>query len=224
MHSLTNTNLPINVLFGKYSQHNAWEDGKHYERIPIYVENSVSTCEPLLLKSAKCFSLGAKQNINKETGKAYGWVLPICLLEKGVGDKEEQLAFIRALEDVIEQTRQKVRAADMQDSFNYVIPEEEVLKVGGCLWRGKNDEPILYAKINDNKGRASIFNSKIFKVDDIAHPTKRAPVKKKDASECCYVQAVICIDSIIVFENRAHLKVQVYEANIQDLEERQTFL
>ena len=222
MQSLTNINEPINVLFGKYSQHNEWQDGKHYERIPIYVESSKSVCEPLLLKTAKCFSLGAKQNTNKETGEAYGWVLQICLLEGG--DKAEQSVFLRALKDVIEQSRQKVRAADMQDSFNYIIPEEEINKVGGCLWKGKEDNPILYAKINDNKGRASMYNSQIFKVDDIFHPAERKPVKNKDITECCYVQAVICVDSIIICENRAHLKVQVYEAIIQDLEKRQTFL
>ena len=224
MHSLTNTKLPIDVLFGKYSQHGTSKDGKHYERIPIYVVNLVSSCEPLLIKTARCFSLGAKPNISKETGEEYGWVLPICLLEEGVGDKKEQEAFLKALEDVIGQAREKVRDADMQDSFNYVIPEEEVFKVGGCLWRGENDEPILYAKISDKKGRATGYNSKIFKVDDIIRPTKREPVKEEDATECGYVQAVICIDSIIVFENKAHLKVHVYEANIQDLVERQTFL
>ena len=222
MQSLTNINKPINVLFGKYSLHNAWQDGRHYERIPIYVETPSSACEPLLLKTARCFSLGAKQNIKKEAGEAYGWVLQICLLEGG--DKTEQTTFLHALEDVIEQSRQKVRAADMQDSRNYVIPEEEIQQVGGCLWKGKEDEPILYAKINDNKGRASLYNSQIFKVDDIYHPEERKPVKKEDITECCYVQAVICVDSIIVCENRAHLKVQVYEANVQDLEPRPTFL
>ena len=224
MQSLINTYKPINVLFGKYSLHNAWQDGRHYERIPIYVETTASSCEPLLLKTAKCFSLGAKQNINKETGEAYGWVLQICLLEEGVGDEAEQLVFLHALEDVIEQVKTKVREADVQDSFNYVIPEEEIQKVGGCLWKGKEDEPILYAKINDNKGRASIYNSQIFKVDDIYHPKSRKPVEKEDITECCYVQAVICVDSIIVYENKAHLKIQVYEANVQDLEKRQTFL
>ena len=222
MASLTNIYKPINVLFGKYSQHNAWQDGRHYERIPIYVESKTSACVPLLLKTAKCFSLGAKQNINKETGEAYGWVLQICLLEEG--DVTEQTTFMRALEDVIEQVKTKVREADMQDSFNYPIPEEEIQRIGGCLWKGKEDKPILYAKINDNKGRASVYNSLIFKVDDISNPKSKKPVKKQDITECCYVQAVICVDSIIVFENKAHLKIQVYEANIQDLEKRQTFM
>ena len=172
---------------------------------------------PLLLKTAKCFSFGAKQNTNKETGEAYGWVLQICLLEEDVGDKVEQSVFLQALKDVIEQVKTKVRAADMQDSFNYVIPEEEIVKVGGCLWKGEKDYPILYAKINDNKGRAGMYNSRIYKVDDIYDPTLRKPVKKEEITECCYVQAVICVDSIIVYENRAHLKIQVYEANIQDL-------
>ena len=218
MSRLTNANEPINVLFGKYSQHNnAWQNGRHYERIPIYVESSKGACMPLLLKTAKCFSLGAKQNTNKETGEAYGWVLQICLLEEDVGDKVEQSVFLQALKDVIEQVKTKVRAADMQDSFNYVIPEEEIVKVGGCLWKGEKDYPILYAKINDNKGRAGMYNSRIYKVDDIYDPTLRKPVKKEEITECCYVQAVICVDSIIVYENRAHLKIQVYEANIQDL-------
>ena len=224
MPHLINTNEPINVLFGKYSIHNAWKNGGHYERIPIYVESPEDACMPLLLKTAKCFSLGAKQNINKETGEAYGWVLQICLLEKGVGDKTKQSVFLHALEDVIEQVKTKVRAADMQDSFNYVIPEEEIQKVGGCLWKGEEDNPILYAKINDNKGRAGMYNSRILKVDDIYHPAQRKPVKKEDITECCYVQAVICVDSIIICENRARLKIQVYEANVQDLEKRPTFL
>ena len=217
MPSLTNVNEPINVLFGKYSQHNAWQNGRHYERIPIYVESPKEACMPLLLKTAKCFSLGAKQNANKETGEAYGWVLQICLLEEDVGDKMEQTAFLHALEDVIEQAKTKVREADMQDSFNYVIPEEEIQKVGGCLWKGEKDYPILYAKINDNKGRAGMYNSRIFKVNDISNTTPRKPVKKEEITECCYVQAIICVDSIIVYENRAHLKIQVYEANIEDL-------
>ena len=222
MQSLININKPINVLFGKYSQHNTWQDGRHYERIPIYVETTESACETLLLKTAKCFSLGAKQNINKETGEAYGWVLQICLLEEG--DETEQTTFLHALEDVIEQVKTKVREVDMQDSFNYKIPEEEIQRIGGCLWKGKEGNPILYAKINDNKGRASIYNSQIFKVDDICHPKSKKPVKKEDITECCYVLAVICVDSIIVCENKAHLKIQVYEANVQDLEKRQTFL
>ena len=218
MASLINTNLPINVLFGKYSLHNSWQDGTQYERIPIYVETQSSSCEPLLLKTAKCFSLGAKQNTNKETGEEYGWVLQICLLEGG--DKDEQLVFIQALQNIIEQVKAKVRAADVQDSLFHEISEEQIQKVGGCLWWGHDDKPILYAKINDNKGRASLYNSQIFKV----HQAQRTPTKKEDITECCYVQAVICIDSIILYENRAHLKVQVYEANIQDLEKRQTFL
>ena len=112
----------------------------------------------------------------------------------------------------------------MQDSRNYIILEEEIHKVGGCLWKGKEDEPILYAKINDNKGRASIYNSMIYKVDDIYHPAQRKPAKKEDITECCYVQAVICVDSIIISKERAHLKIQVYEANVQELEEKQSFL
>ena len=224
MNSLTNIYKPINVQFGKYSQHNTWQDGRHYERIPIYVENASSSCGPLLLKTAKCFSFGAKKNKNKETGEAYGWVLQICLLEEGVGDRGEQLIFLQALENIIEQVKTKVREEDMQDSFNYPIPEDEVAKIGASLWKGKEDNPILYAKINDNKGRASIYNSQIFKVNDISHPTSKKPVKAQDITECCYVQAVICVDSIIVFKDNAHLKIQVYEANIQDLEKRQTFL
>ena len=146
----------------------------------------------LLLKTAKCFSLGAKQNINKETGEAYGWVLQICLLEEGVGDETEQSVFLHALENIIEQVKVKVRAADVQDSFNYIISEEEVQQVGGCLWKGVEDYPILYAKINDNKGRASIYNSKILKVDDIYHPAERKPVKKEDITVLLCTSSHMC--------------------------------
>ena len=224
MPSLTNMKESINVLFGKYSNHNVWKDGRHYERIDIYAETSKETCTPLLLKTPKCFSLGAKPNTNKVTGEEYGWVLQICLLEEGVGDKTEQLAFLRALEDVIEQAKTKVRKADVQDSRNFIIPEEKMERVGGCLWRKEKDYPILYAKIVDTNGRAGINNSLIYKVNDISRPAIRKPVKKEEITDCCYVQAVICVDSIIISEDSAHLKIQVYEANIQDLEKRPTFL
>ena len=224
MPSLTNINESINVLFGKYSYRSSWQDGRCYERIGIYAETSKESCTPLLLKTPKCFSLGAKPNTNKVTGEEYGWVLQICLLEEGVGDKTEQLAFLRALEDVIEQAKTKVRKADVQDSRNFIIPEEKMERVGGCLWRKEKDYPILYAKIVDTNGRAGINNSLIYKVNDISRPAIRKPVKKEEITDCCYVQAVICVDSIIISEDSAHLKIQVYEANIQDLEKRPTFL
>lgn len=224
MPSLTNINESINVLFGKYSYRSSWQDGRCYERIGIYAETSKESCTPLLLKTPKCFSLGAKPSTNKVTGEEYGWVLQICLLEEGVGDKTEQLAFLRALEDVIEQAKTKVRKADVQDSRNFIIPEEKMERVGGCLWRKEKDYPILYAKIVDTNGRAGINNSLIYKVNDISRPAIRKPVKKEEITDCCYVQAVICVDSIIISEDSAHLKIQVYEANIQDLEKRPTFL
>ena len=205
--SLTSTTKPINVLFNKYSQHET-KDGKHYERIPIYVESPHSSCDPLLLKTPKCFSLGAKPNIDKETGEEYGWVLPICLLDKV--PTNEQTSFPRALENVIKQVR------DMQDSFNYSLSEEQIAKIGGCLWRGKDDDPILYAKIIENKGRASFYNTRLYKDKKVT--------SKQDATDPCYVRAIICVDSVLVFEDKAHLKVQVYEASIHDLDPRQSFL
>ena len=214
MPSLTSTTKSINVLFNKYSQHET-KDGKHYERIPIYVESSCSSCEPLLLKTSKCFSLGAKPNIDKETGEEYGWVLPICLLDKV--STHEQTSFLLALENVIGQVRDKVRQADMQDSFNYSLSEEQIAKIGGCLWRGRDDnDPILYAKIIENKGRASFYNTRLYKDKKVT--------SKQGVTDPCYVRAIICVDSVLVFEDKAHLKVQVYEASIHDLVPRQSFL
>ena len=214
MQVLTSTNEPIKVLFGEEERHESWRKGRYYERVPIYVETAFGSRAHLFLKTAKCFSLGAKQNIDRETGEAYGWVLQICLLEGG--NEEEQLLFLHALEDVVSQVKEKTKT---------LIEDDDVAeKVAGCLWRPPNVHPILYAKINDNKRRASLYNSSISKVDDILQPTKSTLMKKEDVTECCYVQAIICIDSIILYEDKAHLKVQVYEANIQDLPARQSFL
>ena len=206
MQRLTDMNKPINVKFGERTQHsNAWQHGKYYERIPLYVEESMS----ILLKTDKCLSLGAKQNTNKETGEAYGWVLQICLQE------EQDATFLHALQDVIEQAKAKVRY-----DFLGAISDE---KVGGCLWDCGENGKVLYAKIVESKGWAAKCNTHFSKVDDISFPTMKRKVTKEEITECCSVQAVICIDSIIVCENKAHLKIQVYEANVQNLE-RQSFL
>lgn len=219
MKSLINTNEPVNVTFDKYSQHfNTKMGEKHYERIGIYIDG-----EPILLKMDKCFSLGAKQNVDKETGEPYGWVLQICAYNEEQ-PTVEQSRFVETLESIIEQAKWKVRENNMQDSFNYVISEEGISRIGGCLWKGDKTGPILYARIADRKGRGLRYNTRFTKVDEIYNPTTKECITKEDVTDCCYVQAIILIDSIFVSEDKAYLSVRVYEANVQDLEERPSYL
>ena len=194
------------------------DSDRKYDRIPITINYHDAVYGPLLLKTDKCFSSGARQNINRETGEVYGWTLPIGMYDKE-GPTPDQRLFVQRLEEVIKYA--KVRVLD-----EYPIDEEAINKLGGCLWQPDDETkgPTLYAKIISGKNGNTRYDSRFSRVKDIAKPSKKTSLTKEQITDSCYVIAVIRVDSIYVCEDKAYLQVKVYEANIQKLEELPSYL
>ena len=205
-----------NVLFEKSMTFKVPDSDRTYDRIPITVDYKDNVRGPLLLKTDKCYSYGARQNINKETGEAYGWTLPINMFE---GATDHQLRFVKLLDNLIMRAKERVRE-------EYPIDGEAINKLGGCMWQPDDETkgPILYAKIISGKNGNTRYDSRFSRVKDLSNPSKRERVTKEKITESCYVQAVIRVDSIYVCEGKAYLQVKVYEANICKLEELPSYL
>lgn len=217
---LTNIDEPYkyNVLFGKSIVTKVPDSDRTYDRIPITVDYKDNVFGPLLLKTDKCYSYGARQNFNKETGEAYGWTLPIVMFDKE-GATDHQLKLVKYLDNLI--MKAKNRVLD-----EYPIDDEAINKLGGCMWQPNHETkgPILYAKIISAQNGNTRYDSRFSRVKDISNPTKRERVTKEKITESCYVQAVIRVHSIYVCEGKAYLQVKVYEANVQKLEELPSYL
>ena len=217
---LTNINNPYeyNVCFGKSVTFEVPNSDKTYDRIPITVEYDTNVSGPLLIKTDKCFSYGARQNVNKETGEVYGWTLPISMYDKE-GATDHQLRFVKLLDNLIMRAKKRVQE-------EYPIDTEAINKIGGCMWQPDDETkgPTLYAKIISGKNGNTRYDSRFSRVKDISNPSRKERVTIEKITESCYVQAVIRVDSIYVSEGKAYLQVKVYEANIEKLEELPSYL
>lgn len=190
-----------------------------YDCIPIVINYDDATFGSLLLKTDKCFSFGAQHNINKETGEVYGWTLPISMYNRE-GVTLKQLTLVRKLRDIIKHAKEHVKK-------EYLIDNDDTLeKLGGCLWQSDDETkgPTLYAKIMTAKNGNTRYDSRFSRVKDLSRPCKKERVTKEEITENCYVIAVIRIDSIYVYEEKAYLQVKVHEANVEKLRDLPSFL
>lgn len=217
---LTNiNNLNVNdIHFGQRQTFKIPDSPLTYDRVPITINHDENTFGSLLLKTEKCFSFGAQQNINKETGQVYGWTLPISMF-----DREEttpdQVLFVRRFNYIVNHCKDHIKE-------EYCLNDESLDKLGGCLWYPDDGSrgPILYAKIVSGRNGNTRYDSRFARVKDLLKKTKGKQVAKEEITENCNVIAVIRVDSIYVCEEKAHLQVKVYEANIEKLGELPTYL
>lgn len=207
----------FDVRFGKARTSKIPDSDRTYDRIPITINYGDAVFGPLLLKTDKCFSFGARQNVDKETGEVYGWTLPISMYDKDKPTADQRL-FVQRLEEVIKYAQQRVLD-------EYPIDEETINKLGGCLWQPDDETrgPTLYAKIISGRNTTR-YDSRFSRVKDLARPSKKTTLTKEQMTDSCYVIAVIRVDSIYVCEDKAYLQVKVYEANVQKLEDLPSYL
>ena len=217
---LTNVNnLNVNdIHFGQRQTFKIPDSPLTYDRVPITINHDESKFGSLLLKTEKCFSFGAQQNINKETGQAYGWTLPISMFDREEATPD-QVLFVRRFNYIINHCKEHIKE-------EYCLNDELLDKLGGCLWYPDDGSKgaILYAKIVSGKNGNTRYDSRFTQVKDLLKKTKGKRVRKEEITENCNVIAVIRVDSIYVCEEKAHLQVKVYEANIEKLGELPTYL
>lgn len=208
-----------NIHFGEPTVSQVRGKDITYERIPITIKHDDKSFGSLLVKTERCFSFGAQQNINEETGEASGWTLPIAMYDRD-DPSVEQHEWVEKFNEIVESCKEHV--ARIFDLHNYQLE-----RIGSCMWWPKNegipDEkrgPTLYPKIVTEK------TSKRFDtVFTLVNKNKsRMKVVKEEVMDYCNVVAVIRFDSIYVCNGNAHLQLKVYEAIVEKHEELPKFL
>ena len=193
------------------------------KRIPITIIHDDNLYGSLFIKTEKCFSFGAQQNINKETGVVSGWTLPIAMYNRD-SPREEQRKWVEKFNEIVERCKDYV-----MQIYDFERPQLD--KIGGCMWWSKNegmvDEergPILYSKIIAGKS-GKRFDTKFREVKDLRDNDETGVViTKEELTENCNVIAVIKIDSIYVCGENVYIQVKVYEALVEKQEELPSLL
>ena len=212
-----------NISFGKHEVGKVPGKDIIYERIPITIIHDDNLYGSLFIKTEKCFSFGAQQNINKETGVLNGWTLPIAMYNRD-GATEEQLKWVLKFGEIVERCKDYV-----MQLYDFERPQLD--KIGGCMWWSKNegivDEsrgPTLYSKIIARKS-GKRFDTKFREVKDLQDNNETGVIiTKEELIENCNVIAVIKIDSIYICGENVSLQVKVCEALVEKQEELPSFL
>ena len=209
---------PVNISFGEAQMKNVPETDITYKRIPISIEHNDGTFGPLIIKTQKCFSFGAQQNINKETGVLNGWTLPIVMYDR---DKPtaDQLDWVKKFDEIVERCRDFL-------IHLYDFEKEQLDKIGGCMWWSKNDPsrgPTLYPKIICGKLNKR-YDTKFRMVRDLYGKGTGVAITKEELIDNYNVIAAIRIDSIYIGNENISIQVKVYEALVEELEELPSLL
>jgi hypothetical protein len=132
----------------------------NFKRILISTRNEDGTIGDLIIPTQELFSFGVSENVNPESGKVNGYVMPLCLYGKD-GASSEEKAWVETFNNIIENCKKHI--LDVKDEIEQYDLERGDLKKFNPLYykkeKGKiipGSSPTLYAKLivskkNDNR-------------------------------------------------------------------------
>jgi len=185
-----------------------------YQRINISTLNKDGSIGDLILPTERVFSFGVSENINPETKKTNGHVLPLCLYNRD-GPTAAEKAWVTTFNNIVENCKKHL----LKNKEEIEQPELEMndLKKLNPLYfkkdKGKIVEgagPTLYAKLIASKKHNKIL-SMFFDLDgETLDPLSLL-------GKYCYAQAAIKIESIFI-GNKICFQVKLYEVKIETMD------
>ena len=221
---LTNSNdvKVENIHFGKVEVGKVPGKNMFFKRIPITITHGDDLYGSLFIKTEQCFSFGARENVNPDTGKVSGWTLPIVMYNKD-GATEEQSKWVEKFDDIVERCKDYVME-NKEGLDRYDLERSQLSKIGGCMWWPKNggivDEkkgPTSYPKLIAGKSQAQKrYDTKFRVVSDLLDRNDvGVDIGKEELMEYCNVIAAIKIESIYIGGGKISLQVKVSEALVK---------
>lgn len=179
-----------------------------YKRIAISTLNKDGTTGDLILPTEELFSFGVSENINPETKKVNGHVLPLCLWNRD-GPTASEKAWTDAFERIVEHCKKHL-IDNREEIDQYDLSMTDLKKFNPLYWKrekGKIVEgsgPTLYTKLiaskKHNKILSMFFNPEGDSIDPLTLLGKY-----------CYVKAAVKIESVYI-GNKISLQIKLYEA------------
>uniref|UniRef100_A0A6C0D140 Uncharacterized protein n=1 Tax=viral metagenome TaxID=1070528 RepID=A0A6C0D140_9ZZZZ len=188
-----------------------------YKRINISTRNSDGTVGELIFPTERLFSFGVCENLNPDTGKVNGYVMPLCLWNKDGASKEEK-AWTDTFNNVVEACKDhliKIR----EEIEQYELERNDLKKFNPLYYkRDKNNKgkiltdagPTLYAKLITSKKQDKIVTT--------FFGSNNEELNAMDlVGKYCYTRAAIKIESIFI-GNKLSMQVKLYECEVQPVQ------
>ena len=182
-----------------------------FSRIMISTKNKDGTEGELILPTTELFTFGVGENLNQETGKVNGYVLPLCLYNKN-GPSEEEKDFVETFNNIVD--RCKKYLIDNRETLGQYELELNDLKKFNPLYykreKGKIVEgsgPTLYGKLITSKK-----NGIVTKFYDAVTGESLNPLDLLGTYS--FAKAAIKFESIFI-GNKISLQIKVYECDIR---------
>jgi hypothetical protein len=182
-----------------------------YKRINISTLNKDGTVGDLIIPTEQVFSFGVSENVNPETKKVNGHVLPLCLYNRS-GPTPAEKAWVDTVDRIVEHCKKHL-VENREEIEQYDLSMNDLKKFNPLYWKrekGKIVEgtgPTLYAKLiaskKHNKIMSMFYDDNEETVDPLALLGKY-----------CYVNGAIKIESIFL-GNKISFQVKLYEAKVR---------
>ena len=186
-----------------------------YKRINISTLNDDGSVGELVLPTEKVYSYGVSENINMNSGKVDGYVLPLVLFNKN-GASDEEKNFVDTFNNIVEKCKEYL-LENKDELGQYELEKNDLKKLNPIFYKrdkGKIVEgspPTLYAKLivkKDKKDGNKIIS--VFFDEDTGDNVNPLELLGK----ACYARAVIKFESIFI-GNKISLQVKLYEAEVK---------
>ena len=199
------------IIFSEPQQGSVPNSVITYKRINISTLNKDGTVGDLIIPTQKVFSFGVSENINQETGKTTGHVLPLCLWDRNGASKYEK-KWTDVFTNIVDHCKEHL-VENKKEIEQYELEFNDLKKFNPLYWKREKGEivkglgPTLYVKLitskKHNKILSMFFNPEGESVDPLNYLGKY-----------CYVKAAVKIESIFI-GTRISLQVKLYEAEIE---------
>ena len=187
----------------------------NYRRINISTTYPDGSTGPLIVPTGECFSFGLSENLNMDTGKPNGYVVPLCLFNRDGPTKAEK-EFVETFEAIIDACKDHI-LENKDEIEKYDLEPSELKKLNPLYYRrekGKIVEgtgPTLYAKVIISKKQGDKILTQFY--DPSGEPLDPMTLLQK----YCAVKAAIKFESIFI-GNKISMQIKLYECEAKLLE------
>ncbi len=185
-----------------------------YKRINISTTNEDGSIGDLIIPTDELFSFGPQENLNLETQKVNGYVMPLCLYNRD-GPTKSQKEWVDTFNAIVDKCKDHL-VTHREEIGQYDLTKNDLKKFNPLYYKkekGKIVEgtgPTMYAKLivskKQNKVVTMFFDYDGESIDALTLLGKY-----------CFAKAAIKIESIFIGKNLS-LQIKLYECELRLME------
>ena len=184
-----------------------------FRRIIISTTNPDGSVGDLIIPVSG-FSFGVSQNMDFNTGKPNGYVLPVCLTTKGAV-RDEETQWIESFNRVIKKCKEHLLSIK-KDIQKYDLEESDMRKLNPIYYKRVNGEidpnssPTLYVKLIVSKDKTTGEQ----KIKTLFYNQRNESINPLDIlGKYCNVNCALKIESIFI-GNKISMQIKLYEVEV----------